>query len=93
MSEAPNTPSPERRANARQRRLNGAKIVFNNNSSVIDCMVRDLSRQGARLLVASPVGIPDWFELRIDRTGAYYQSKVAWRSGKQIGVSFLTLPA
>lgn len=92
MSEVSTQPSPERRANARQRRLNGAKIVFNNNSSVIDCTVRDLSRTGARLLVASPLGIPDWFDLRIDRNGTLYPSKVAWRSGKQIGVSFLTMP-
>jgi hypothetical protein len=43
----------ERRASPRQRRFNGAKIVFNNNSSVIDCIVRDLSAHGARLVVAS----------------------------------------
>lgn len=78
----------ERRASPRQRRLNGAKIVFNNNSSVIDCIVRDLSSQGARLLVASPVGIPDRFDLRIDRNAACHPSKVTWRANDQIGVSF-----
>ncbi|MFZ1150667.1 MAG: PilZ domain-containing protein [Xanthobacteraceae bacterium] len=81
----------ERRASPRQRRLNGAKIVFNNNSSVIDCIVRDLSPQGARLLVASPVGIPDRFDLRIDRNGACDPSKVTWRANDQMGVSFSTL--
>lgn len=80
----------ERRASPRQRRLNGAKIVFNNNSSVIDCIVRDLSPQGARLLVSSPVGIPDRFDLRIDRNGACHPSKVTWRTKDQIGVSFST---
>jgi hypothetical protein len=80
----------ERRASPRQRRLNGAKIVFNNNSSVIDCIVRDLSSQGARLLVASPVGIPDRFDLRIDRNAACHPSKVTWRANDQIGVSFST---
>lgn len=79
----------ERRANQRQRRLNGAKIVFNNNTSVIECVVRDLSAEGARLRVASPLGIPDLFELRIDRNGACYQSKVAWRSADHVGVTFL----
>jgi hypothetical protein len=38
----------ERRASPRQKRLNAAKIVFNNNASVIDCIVRDLPPQGAR---------------------------------------------
>ena len=78
----------ERRASPRQRRLNGAKIVFNNNSSVIDCIVRDLSAQGARLVVSRPVGIPDRFDLRIDRNGACHSSKVTWRADDQIGVSF-----
>src|SRR5215831_21122800 len=81
----------ERRANSRQRRLIGAKIVFNNNSSVIDCIVRDLSPQGARLLVASLVGIPDRFDLRIDRSRACHPSKIIWRANGQIGVRFSSL--
>jgi hypothetical protein len=51
MSQACAKSFDERRASPRQRRLNGAKIVFNNNSSVIDCIVRDLSPHGARLVV------------------------------------------
>jgi PilZ domain len=78
----------ERRRSARQRRLNGAKIIFNNNSSVIDCVLRDLSDKGARLRVASPTGIPDMFDLRIDRNGARHPSKVVWRSADSIGVIF-----
>jgi hypothetical protein len=79
----------ERRASSRQRRLHGGKIVFNNNTSSIDCVVRDLSPTGARLEVASPIGIPDWFDLRINRNGVCYPSKVVWRSANQIGVMFL----
>lgn len=89
MSQDRQKSTSERRASPRQRRLNGAKIVFNNNSSVIDCIVRDLSSQGARLIVASPVGIPDRFDLRIDRNGACYPSKIAWRTNDQIGCQFL----
>ena len=63
--------------------------MFNNNASSIDCIVRDLSAEGARLRVASPVGIPDWFDLRIDRNGKVYSAKVAWRSHDQIGVRFI----
>jgi hypothetical protein len=81
----------ERRTTQRQRRLHGGKIIFNDNSSVISCVVRDLSKTGARLGVASPVGIPEWFDLRIDRNGASYPAKVAWRSGDQIGVMFVDL--
>jgi PilZ domain len=82
-------PSDERRVSSRARRLFGAKIVFNNNSSVIDCVLRDLSPQGARLLVPSTNGIPDQFELRINRNGECLPSKVAWRLNDQLGVTFL----
>lgn len=81
----------ERRSNARGRRLYGGKIVFNNGSSSLDCLVRDLSPKGARLEVASPIGIPESFDLQINRNGARYPSKVAWSSGNQIGVMFLDL--
>jgi hypothetical protein len=91
MSQACVRSTDERRVSPRQRCLNGAKIVFNNNSSVIDCVVRDLSPQGARLLVASPVGIPDRFDLRIDRSGACHPSKITWRANSQIGVRFSSL--
>jgi PilZ domain-containing protein len=82
-------PNDERRARARERRLFGAKIVFNNNSSVIDCVLRDLCPQGARLLVPSTNGIPDQFDLRINRNGVCHPSKVAWRVNGQLGVTFL----
>ena len=79
----------ERRASLRQRRLNGAKIVFNNNASVIDCVVRDVSLEGAQLLVASSIGVPDSFDLRINRNDSHHPSKVAWKSNDRIGVIFL----
>jgi hypothetical protein len=90
MSQVCANPMRERRTSPRQRRLNAAKIVFNNNSSVIDCIVRDLSPQGARLLVARPVGIPDRFDLRMVRNDVCHPSKVSWRVNDQIGVSFST---
>ena len=89
MSQLISEPINARRTSPRQRRLNGAKIIFNSNS-VIDCVVRDLSPRGARLLVASPIGIPEQFDLRIDRTGVCHPSKVAWRKADKIGVVFLT---
>jgi hypothetical protein len=81
----------ERRTSPRQRRLNGAKIVFNKDASLIDCVVRDLSPEGAQLIVSSLIGIPDLFELRINRDGSRHRSKVAWRSKDRIGVQFLDL--
>ena len=79
----------ERRLSLRQPRLNGARIVFIGSSSAIPCVVRDLSPQGARLLVANPIAVPDQFDLRMDQTGVCHPAKVAWRSADRIGVAFL----
>jgi hypothetical protein len=49
--------------------------------------VRDLSETGACLLVASPIGIPDTFEL-VFTDGAVKACKVEWRKADRIGVSF-----
>ncbi|WP_375458328.1 PilZ domain-containing protein [uncultured Enterovirga sp.] len=78
----------EHRRAQRHRTLKGAHIVFNGGASTIDCMVRDLSETGARLKIASPVGIPDQFMLSLD-SGEPHQCRVVWRRAKEIGVTFV----
>ena len=78
----------ERRQATRQRVLKGAQIRFKGVSATIDCSVRDYSRQGATLLVASPVGIPDSFDL-VGRGIPQHACRVVWRKPTQIGVQFL----
>jgi diguanylate cyclase (GGDEF)-like protein len=48
-----------------RRVLKAGKIVFNNGNSVIDCTVRRLSDQGARLDVVESDGLPRRFKLNI----------------------------
>ena len=48
----------EHRREPRTRALRGGKIVFNYGRSVVDCTVRNLSRHGACLELASLVGVP-----------------------------------
>lgn len=78
----------EKRANPRQRTLKGARIVFNDKSSTLDCVVRNLSEGGARLKVASVVGIPDSFSLRFE-DGRSFECRVVWRRGEELGVEFV----
>ena len=54
----------------RLRTLRAGKILFNNKRSVIDCMVRNVSTDGACLMVASVVGIPSGFDLLIEGESA-----------------------
>jgi hypothetical protein len=78
----------ERRAAPRRLVLKGGRIVFNNGFSTLDCRVRNLSEGGARLQVASVVGVPDRFDLVVTDTNERQPCRIAWRNGNLIGVAF-----
>ncbi|MEQ1768421.1 MAG: PilZ domain-containing protein [Devosia sp.] len=78
----------DNRAAQRRPTLKGGKIVFNHSRSTIDCTVRNLSPRGAKLQVASAIGIPDVFDLVLPNT-LRQPCRVAWRKPKEIGVSFV----
>jgi hypothetical protein len=59
-------PKQELRKVARHRVLKGAHISFKGHGLAIACTVRNLSDGRARLKVASPIGIPDTFDLVLD---------------------------
>jgi hypothetical protein len=80
-------PTDERRNVTRQRVLKGAQITFKGRGATIDCMVRNLSDGGACLKVASPIGIPDTFDLLLSDASARH-CRVTWRKATQIGVAF-----
>ena len=76
------------RASPRRRTLLGAQILFDNQSSSIDCLVRNISETGARLALESPMNLPDEFNLVIKPQGRTYRAKVMWRRLTLIGVAF-----
>jgi hypothetical protein len=76
----------DRRGAARQRVIKGAQIILS-PGTVLDCTVRDISATSARLKIASPVGIPDTFDLIIPGNAAR-PCRVVWRKPDQIGVEF-----
>lgn len=77
----------ELRASPRQRTLKGGRIVVNDGFSTFQCTVRNLSESGARLKVASIVGIADSFQLVMD-DGRKFGCTVVWRTAEEIGVAF-----
>ncbi len=78
----------ERRATPRQRTLKGARIVINDGFSTFDCTVRNLSGLGAKLVVASIVGIPQRFDLALS-DGRRFSCEMIWHREGEIGVKFL----
>jgi hypothetical protein len=78
----------EKRNASRARVLKGGVISFRHLGAAIDCTVRNLSKTGACLIVTSPVGIPNEFDLVLDRDKVPRRCRVAWRATDRIGVEF-----
>lgn len=78
----------ERRRLTRKRTLKGARIVFNNKSSVIDCVVRNRSTRGALLELSSVVGVPTMFDLYIDGEITPRRTRVVRRNATSLGVTW-----
>jgi len=83
----------ERRRSSRQRSFLHGCLYFNNRRSAIDCLVRDISRTGARLLFSQTATIPDVVDLHIPQKEQWLKARVQWRSGEEVGVAFEQAPA
>ena len=81
----------ERRRIARQKSFLRGSIYFNSRSSVHDCLIRDISPYGARLIFSVTVAIPDTLELHIPQKERSLRAHVIWRHGREVGVAFAQL--
>lgn len=89
-SQNANPQSPDdNRSDSRQRIFKGASLSFNSDRSVMDCVVRDISESGAKLVFESFFDCPRLARLRIS-DGRAYDCEVRWFANKTMGVSFLT---
>jgi hypothetical protein len=79
----------ERRNSQRGRTFLGAQIVFNNRCSSVDCLVRNLSGDGAKLAFADGAAIPAEFEITIQRTAETRRARSVWRNETEAGILFL----
>jgi hypothetical protein len=81
----------ERRSDVRARSLLGGKIIFNHRNSTMDCVVRNLSATGARIVMSESVIVPNEFELHIPQKGTSYRAQMRWRTATEFGVQFLLI--
>jgi hypothetical protein len=77
----------EKRSAPRYRVLKHGALRFPGGGG-IDCTVRNLSSNGARLDVASPLGLPESFSLLIDTDHFMRRCHAVWVRERQIGVAF-----
>src|SRR3954468_4558451 len=73
----------ERRRIPRQKSFLRGMIYFNNRRSVADCLIRDISPYGARLIFSDAVTTPDLLDLYIPQKEQTLRSQVIWRVGQR----------
>ena len=78
----------ERRRATRQKSFLRGCIYFNNRRSAVDCLIRDISDDGARLLFSDTISIPDVIELYIPQKEQTLRAIVQRRHGAEVGITF-----
>jgi PilZ domain len=78
----------ERRIAQRQKSFLRGCIYFNNRRSATDCLIRDISPTGARLIFSDTVTVPDMVDLYIPQKDQMLRAQVQWRHGDEVGVGF-----
>lgn len=88
MSPPPKDPDSEGRKSERKRVLLGGRLIFEQLGATAECRIKDLTREGARLVFTNEVMTPDTFEMIEQRNGVLYSCEVAWRKSREMGVIF-----
>jgi hypothetical protein len=79
----------EHRQHPRIRSFLRGEIVHSAGAIRIECTVRDLSTQGARIQVPRSVPLPDPFDLQVPQRHLLERCSIIWRHADEVGVTFL----
>jgi PilZ domain len=83
-----NVDPSNRREQFRRTVLKGARIVFNERQSTLNCRVRDMTDGGARLDLSTQQLLPHEFELQVSGS-LMRRCGLRWAHGNFVGVRFL----
>jgi PilZ domain len=79
----------ERRKTTRNRSYFGGQIAFNGQRSLMDCLVRNISGEGAKLVFTQTATVPQEFDLSVHSKERTFRARVVWRKADEAGVAFL----
>ena len=60
--------------------------------SVMSCVVRNISAEGAAIDIENPTFVPSRFRLVMANDSSVYECRIAWIQKNRIGVTFVALP-
>lgn len=78
----------DRRLKPRNRTFLQGRVFYNNRRQSADCIIRELTEEGARLTFTDPVGLPHVFELHIPNRDQMLRVETIWNHGIEVGVRF-----
>lgn len=79
----------ERRQMQRGRTFLGGSITFGYQGFTIDCLVKDMSPHGARVIFSDAIPVPSEVDLFIERHGKTRRARFVWRRDQEAGIVFL----
>jgi hypothetical protein len=78
----------ERRRSVRKKSFLRGCVYFDKRRGAIDCLIRDISDEGARIIFSDAVNFPDVVELYIPQKEQTVRARVQWRRGDEVGLAF-----
>ena len=78
----------ERRQHVRMPSYLGARLHLHHLNSSLDCVVRNMSPSGCRLVFPNPVLLPAAFDLLVTARNQLFRARVIWRSDLEAGIVF-----
>ncbi|KAA2236414.1 PilZ domain-containing protein [Salinarimonas soli] len=77
----------DKRRAPRNRSLLQGKVVYNDGLASMDCVVRNQSSGGMRLVISQTVVLPNEFDLHIPKKNEIHRVRMRWRSADEVGVA------
>jgi hypothetical protein len=87
------SPRQERRKEQRSPAFMGGQITTDRKLIAIDCVVRNTSGMGAKLIVPNATLVPEEFELHITKRESASRVRTRWRRERELGVEVMPLAA
>jgi hypothetical protein len=78
----------ERRRSVRLRVLKSVKLIIG-KSSIIDCVVGNLTNVGACALISNTIDLPERLEMTFDKGKTIRSCRIVWRTKKEKGIEFV----
>ena len=87
MISVPVSKSVDRRRAGRPRALLAGKLANEDATSTLDCVIRNISADGAMIETTTPQMVPGQLHLVQVTEGVAWDAQVIWRRGNRIGLS------